>query len=43
VDVAQHCYLGLQKLDSILRELESLCAPTAFSPSPPPGGWDGFN
>ncbi len=36
VDVAQHCYLGLQKLDSILKELESQCAPAAFSPSPPP-------
>jgi hypothetical protein len=36
VDVVQHCYLGLQKLDSILKELESLCSPAAFSPSPPP-------
>jgi hypothetical protein len=25
LDVAQYCYVGLQKLDSILRELESLC------------------
>jgi hypothetical protein len=29
VDVVQHCYLGLQKLDSILKDLESMCAPTS--------------
>lgn len=35
VDVAQHCYQGLQKLDSILRDLESLCAPTPSQSQPP--------
>jgi len=35
VDVAQHCYLALQKVDSILRDLESMCAPTpSQQPSP---------
>jgi len=27
VDAAQHCYLGLQKLDAMLKELELLCTP----------------
>jgi hypothetical protein len=35
VDVVQHCYLGLQKLDLILRDLESMCAPTSSQSQPP--------
>jgi hypothetical protein len=35
VDVVQHCYLGLQKLDSILKDLESMCAPTSPQSQPP--------
>ncbi|HEY1463930.1 MAG TPA: hypothetical protein VGF44_10975 [Terriglobales bacterium] len=32
IDVTQHCYLGLQKLDSILKELELLIAPVSGAP-----------
>jgi hypothetical protein len=35
VDVVQHCFLGLQKLDSILEDLESMCAPTTPQSQPP--------
>ncbi len=31
VDVAQHCYIGLQRLDSILNELEALYPPSLSS------------
>ena len=30
VDVVQHCYQGLHKLDCVLRELQSLCAPSSL-------------
>ena len=34
IDVMQHCYLGLQKLDSILKDLESLLTPAMGAPLP---------
>jgi hypothetical protein len=36
VDVTEYCYIGLNKVDSILKDLESICAVIPSQTLPPP-------